>query len=361
MSFAGILKLLYSNGKTGLLKVQSAEGELLLHFREGKIINVEMPRGQEWIIGQYLTQGEVLSSRRLVKALDLAAKKNKTPEDVLVDKRYISPDVLKRYMDLYTREVILPLFGKVGLVCSFQAADEPIENKWLPPVSVPYLLKEGERRAREWPLLNKRIPTSDIVYVKDKSFISQVVKDGEENGSPLFSDKLDPELGANERIIYYFVDGRRSVKQLARASGLDLFSTYRAMHNLEGKFMVKVTKTRSTGINRENTVIPYLVKALFYGIIIIALAGLTLLRPGLIKVATGEEEVDIHRLTDAQHRADQEILRQSLSTFFLERLTCPTNLNELVTRGLVTGINQPYHLHCEAESGYELQLEGKHH
>ena len=217
LSFAGILKLLYSNRKSGHLRVQSAEGELVLHFGEGKIVNVEMPKGQEWIIGQYLTEGEVITERKLLRALRIAAQKGLTPEQVLVDKRFISPDVLKRYMDLYSREVILPLFGKVGLVCSF-TADEPTENKWLPPVSVPFLLKEGERRAREWPLLNKRIPSADVVYGKDKSFISQVVRDGEENGNPLFSDKLDPEVGANERIIYYFVDGEKTLKRLARAS-----------------------------------------------------------------------------------------------------------------------------------------------
>jgi hypothetical protein len=360
LSFAGILKLLYTNRKSGLLKVQSAEGELILHFSEGKIVNVDMPKGQEWIIGQYLTEGEVLPERKLLKALRIATAKGKTPEEVLVDRRYISPDVLKRYMDLYSREVILPLFAKVGLVCSF-TADEPQENKWLPPVSVPYLLKEGERRAREWPLLTKRIPSDEAVYDKDKSFISQVVKDGDETGNPLFSDKLDPELGANERIVYYFVDGRKNIKQLARTSGLDLFSCFRAIYTLENKFMVKVVSQRAGEVRRESAILPVLVKLLFYGMIALAVAGLALLRPGLLKVATGERPVDMQYVEEAKEAARHALLERAVGSYFLEKLDCPRTLemmesSERVPLGTIKG----YHMHCDATKGFRLG-KGVHH
>lgn len=355
LSFAGILKLLYSNRKSGHLRVQSAEGKLVLHFSEGKIVNVDMPKGQEWVIGQYLTEGEVITERRLLRALRIASQKSVTPEQVLVDKRFISPDVLKRYMDLYSREVILPLFARVGLVCSF-TADEPVENKWLPPVSVPYLLKEGERRAREWPLLNKRIPSADVVYGKDKSFISQVVRDGEESGNPLFSDKLDPEVGANERIIYYFVDGEKTIKRLARASGLDLFSSFRALYTLESKFMVKVVREQGEERQRERSVlIPILVKGLFYAIILAAVAGLGFLRPGLLKVATGERAVDIAQLEEAQETSHFRQLQAAISARFVERLTCPASLDTLAEEGLVERAPlSTYHLHCDVKQGFSL-------
>jgi hypothetical protein len=358
LSFAGILKLLYSNRKSGHLKVQSAEGELILHFGEGKIVNVDMPKGQEWIIGQYLIEGEVITERRLLRALKISAQKGVTPEQILVDKRYLSPDVLKRYMDLYSREVILPLFAKVGLVCSF-TADEPSENKWLPPVSVPYLLKEGERRAREWPLLNKRIPSAEVVYGKDKSFISQVVKDGEESGNPLFSDKLDPEVGANERIIYYFVDGEKTLKRLARASGLDLFSAFRALYTLENKFMVKVIAEQGEERSRERSVvIPFLVKGFFYLVILATLAGLGLMRPGLLKVATGERDVDIQQLDDAIEAARFHQVEAATSARYLESLTCPSSLQVLVDEGLLAkSPPDNYHFHCDAKQGFSLERE----
>jgi hypothetical protein len=362
LSFAGILKLLYSNRKSGHLKVQSAEGELVLHFQEGKIVNVEMPKGQEWIIGQYLIQGEVISERRLVRALKISTQKGLTPEQVLVDKRYISPDVLKRYMDLYSREVILPLFGKVGLVCSF-TAEEPVENKWLPAVSVPYLLKEGERRAREWPLLNQRIASAEVVYGKDKSFISQVVKEGDETGNPLFSDKLDPEVGANERIIYYFVDGTKNIKQLARASGLDLFSSFRALFTLENKFMVKVLAEQGEESRRDRSLlVPLLVKGAFYLIIFAALAGLAFLRPGLLQVATGEREVDVQQLTQARAMARFRTAEAAVSARYLEKLTCPTSLDELKEKGLLAmDPDEHYHYHCDAQRGFALEPSGDGH
>jgi len=354
LSFAGILKLLYTNRKSGILKVKSVEGELLIHFLEGKIVGVDTARGQDWIIGQYLIEGEVLTERRLLRALRIATQKSITPEEVLVKKRYISPDVLKRYMDLYSREVILPLFGKVGLVCSFLSED-PVENQWLPPVSVPYLLKEGERRSREWPLLAKRIPSEGVVYAKDKSFISQVMKDGDEEGNSLFSDRMDPELGANERIVYYFVDGRRPVKLLARAAGLDLFSTYKALYNLENKFMVKVVSSQGSEVRRESTVIPYIVRGLFYLLILAALAGLGLNRPGPLKILAGERGVDIQQIMDAAKEAELLELDSAVRAVYLEKTTCPTSLEAAAELSGLSGVDvSRFDFRCEAAKGYRL-------
>jgi len=322
LSFADILKFLASNRKTGILKVVSAEGELLLHFSDGKIVGVDMPKGQEWVIGQYLTEGEVISDRKLMKALRVASDNGQSPEEVLVRKRYVSPDVLKRFMDLYSREVILPLFSKVGLVCSF-LADPPVENRWLPPVSVAFLLKEGDRRAREWPLLTKRIPSPSVVYAKDKSFIAQVVKDGGESGNPLFSDRLDPELGANERIVYYFVDGRKTVKQVSRASGLDLFSTFRALYTLENKFMVKVVSSQGTEVQRDSALVHAAVRVVFYGLILLALAWLGAVRPGPLKLLTGERQMDLSEVQDSILRAERSLARYELEAVTLQRLECP--------------------------------------
>jgi len=359
LSFAGILKLLYTNRKSGILKVQSAEGELLIHFNEGKIVGVEMPRGQEWIIGQYLTEGEVISVRKLYKALRISTQRGSTPEEVLVGRKYVSPDVLKRYMDLYSREVILPLFGKVGLVCSF-VAEEPVENRWLPPVSVPFLLKEGEKRAKEWPLLAKRIPSPGVVYGKDKSFISQVVKDGDDQGNPLFSDKVDPELGANERIVYYFVDGKKTVKQLARAGGLDLFSTYKSLYTLENKFMVKVLKTQGEEGVREKSIVPFLVKTVYYGLIVAALAGLGINLPGSLKLFTGQRTVDVGQMEQAYRDACYAQVYNGLGALLLEDMSCPRTLEELSRRGLATDFHMgDFVFECVDSEGFRLEMKGR--
>jgi len=326
LSFADILKFLASNRKTGILKVNSAEGELLLHFSDGKIVGVDMPKGQDWVIGQYLTEGEATSERRLMRALKIATARGLSPEEVLVRKHYVSPDVLKRFMDLYSREVILPLFSKVGLVCSF-LAEPPVENRWLPPVSVAFLLKEGDRRAREWPLLTKRIPSASVVYAKDKSYIAQVMKGGEE-GNPLFSDRLDPELGANERIVFYFVDGRKTVKQISRASGLDMFSAYRALYTLENKFMVKVVSSQGNEAQRDSGLVHAAVRVAFYGLIALVLAWLGAVRPGPLKLLTGERRLELSEVVDSFHRAERALARTELEAVSLEGLVCPEGRGE---------------------------------
>jgi hypothetical protein len=355
LSFAGILKMLSSNEKTGILKVVSAEGQVLIHFRQGRIVNVEMPMGRDWLIGQYLVEGEVVSERKLVRALKHAKKKRISPEDALLSKKYVSPDVLKRYMDLYSREVVLPMFGRVGLVCSM-LPDPPVENQHLPPISVPFLLKEGERRAREWPLLTKRIPSQSVVYAKDKSFISQVMKDADKAATPLFSDKVDPDLGANERIVYYFVDGRKSVKQLARECGLDMFSTYRALYMLENKFMVRAASAQGSWVEKPGKLLPLAVKLLFYGALLAALAWLGVTRPGLLKIATGERDIDLSALTESIQRLERREARMAVDVVFLEKLRCPESMAEVVDMGLLPEREAAlFDLACDPQSGYAIQ------
>jgi len=355
LSFAGILKMLAASQKTGILKVRSTDGEVLIHFKEGRIINVEMPMGRDWLIGQYLVEGEVVSERKLMRALKYAQAKRMAPEDVLIAKRYVSQDVLKRFMDLYSREVVLPMFGKVGLVCSM-LPDPPVENKNLPPISVPFLLKEGERRAREWPLLVKRIPSENVVYAKDKSFISQVLKGTDKSGEGAFSDKTDPELGANERILYYFVDGHKSVKQLARESGLDMFSTYRALYTLENKFMVRVASVQGEWVEKPSGLGPLAIKLAFYLLLLAALSWLSLTRPGLLQLATGEREVDLAAISESATLLENRAARMAADVKFLETVGCPDSLRALAAEGLVAPeVAAKFDLTCDPAVGFRIE------
>lgn len=239
MTFAGILKLMYAKKKTGVLSVKTSDGENRLHFDDGKIVAVETPEGKEWPIGDFLVDGGTVSRARVMRALRIARKKDRSPEQVLVEKKYVSADVLRKFVDLHAREMVLPLFGLVGIRVSL-LNEQPKPNPWMPPIPVPFLLKEGERRTREWPALQKRIPSVRAVYEKDRAFLDQLFREGEEEGNPLFSDKVDPDLGAHERVVYYYVDGKRPLRQVARTAGLDMFSTYRAMYTLQKKYMVKL-------------------------------------------------------------------------------------------------------------------------
>jgi hypothetical protein len=333
ISFGAILKKMHMESRTGQLQVESPDGRVLLNLRDGKIVNVDTAAGEEWAIGEYLVGTSSISERKMMKCVRIAEGTEKSPEKIAVERRYISQDVAFRFVELQAKETILPLFTKVGIMVRF-LNEAPKVNTLLPPISVPFLIKEGSKRAAEWPALIKRIPTFDMVYEKDPSFLNTLRKaDG---------DSLDPfkvadggrVMGANERIVYFFVDGKRSIRNLTRVAGLDLYSTCRALYNLESKFMVKATGESSMGTSSGGTIFPLMIRfATFLGLAA-AIAALGFYLPGPLQLIAGEGSMELDRVEAVKPARLEQRLRDTIEDVWLMTLQLPKELGSLpgVTR-----------------------------
>lgn len=356
-TLGGVLKLLYQQARTGVLRVKSSDSEVWLYCREGRVVNVEMPAGDRFILGEYLTESGEVSPARMVKVLRLAKRKQTTPEAILVERRMISEDVLKRHVALVAREMLLPLLTRVGLVVTF-VPGKVVVNPWLPALTVPYLLKEGQRRARECPILLKRIPTSAAVYVKDPSFLNHLFQEGEQAGNPLFADKEDPDLGPNERIVYYHVDGRRTIAQVSRIAGLDLFSATRAMYNLERKYMVRLVTMEGVERPARRPVLPLVMRLVWTIVLAGVVAWVGLARPGPLKLLTGERVVKTAELERAAQSARLEHLVRAVGILYLVEEQCPTSLAPAAKRGLIRPRDVlGFKVECGDGSGYRVTEE----
>ncbi|MBM4370790.1 MAG: DUF4388 domain-containing protein, partial [Deltaproteobacteria bacterium] len=206
VSFGAILKKMHLESRSGRLIIESPDGKVVLHLRDGKIVGIDVPTGGTWAIGEYLVGTGSISERRMLRCLRLAEAANVSPEKIAVDRRFITQDVALRFVELHAREAILPLFTRVGIMVRF-TADPPVANPLLPPISVPFLIKEGSKRAAEWPALIKRIPTFDLVYDKDPTFLTSLRRAGGDAMDPFKVVDGDRSMGANERIVYFFVNG----------------------------------------------------------------------------------------------------------------------------------------------------------
>jgi hypothetical protein len=333
ISFGAILKKMHLESRTGQLHIETPDGRVVIGLRDGKIVNVDTPTGDAWGIGEYLVGTGSISERKMLKCIRLAESTGAAPEKIAVERRFITQDVAFRFVELHAKETILPLFTKVGIMVRFQT-ESPVVNPLLPPISIPFLIKEGSKRAAEWPALIKRIPSFDMLYDKDPSFLNTLRRSSGDTMDPFKVADGDRAMGANERIVYFFVDGKRNVRQLTRVAGLDLYSTCRALYNLESKFMVKATGDRSDGTSSGGTIFPLLIRLVTFVGLAAAVAALGFYLPGPLQFLAGEGSLDLSKVEAVQPIRLEYRIRDTIEEVWLLSLQLPKELGTLpgVTR-----------------------------
>ncbi|MFH1532728.1 MAG: DUF4388 domain-containing protein [Pseudomonadota bacterium] len=328
ISFGAILKKMHLEARMGQLHIESPDGRVVLHLRDGKIVNVETPSGEAWAIGEYLVGTSSISDRKMLKCVRIGQGSGAAPEMIAVERGYITQDVAFRFVELHAKETILPLFTKVGIMVRFQN-QPPKANPLLPPISVPFLIKEGSKRAAEWPALVKRIPTFDMLYDKDPSFLNTLRRADGDSMDPFKVADGDRAMGANERIVYFFVDGKRNIRQLTRVAGLDLYSTCKALYNLESRFMVKATGDRASDNVTGGTVFPLLIRLATFVGLAAALTAVGFYLPGPLQFLSGKGSLDLERVEAVQRVRLEHRIRDTLEDVWLMTLQLPNDLGAL--------------------------------
>ena len=91
------------------------------------------------------------------------------------------------------------------------------------------LLMEAARRLDEWRVLSKKIPSTDLV----PEFVMQETRDGQIN------------LNTSEWLILSKIDGQRSVKGIAVASGLSVFDAAKMLYGLVAGNLIRLREPTS--------------------------------------------------------------------------------------------------------------------
>ncbi len=86
------------------------------------------------------------------------------------------------------------------------------------------LLMEAARRLDEWRVLSKKIPSTDMV----PEFVVQEHREGQIN------------LNTGEWLILSKIDGQRSIKQMAAASGLSVFDVAKILYGLVATSLIRL-------------------------------------------------------------------------------------------------------------------------
>lgn len=137
--------------------------------------------------------------------------------------------IVNRPLD--TENSVYTLFTWTSGTFNFEPGVEPEDGAERVSVDPQSLLLEGARRVDEWSLIEKKIPSFDVVFSLDRPRLM------------MNRDPLSPE----QETLLPIIDGHRDINGLIRDSGLGEFEVGKALYGLiNASFLLPVGRKRTT-------------------------------------------------------------------------------------------------------------------
>lgn len=225
VNLADICQLLGMGRKTGCLSITDRSNFGYIYFEEGRVIYASVLNRPDRL-GELLVRNHVVTRKDLSVAMQRQAESKGARRlgEILVDMESIDEEKLHRYVQMQIEEAVYHLFGWNQGSFHFDTDQRPDEDGlFLVNVNVESLLMEAARRIDEWSLVQKKIPSFDIVF--------QLDRDPEEADEEV-------ELTKDQRKVLPFIDGVRTVTEIMNEAGLVEFDTGKALYGLlQGGFI----------------------------------------------------------------------------------------------------------------------------
>jgi tetratricopeptide (TPR) repeat protein len=143
--------------------------------------------------------------------------------------RICNASIVNRPLD--TENAVYTLFTRTSGTFNFEPGVEPEDGAERVSVDPQSLLLEGARRVDEWSLIEKKIPSFDVVFSIDRPKLL------------MNKDTLSPEQEA----LLPLIDGHRDINGLIRDSSLGEFEVGKALYGLlNASFLLPVGRKRTT-------------------------------------------------------------------------------------------------------------------
>src|SRR2546430_7792409 len=168
-------------------------------------------------LGDILVKHSKITKEQLDTAVHRQTREHgKKLGEVLVGMGVITQADLERYMRVQIEESVYYLFTWTQGTFNFEADVRPERQDFLVSINPESLLLEGARRVDEWSLIEKKIPSFDLIFQLDK-------------------DRLaisEANLTDTQQRVVPLLDSGRDVNQVIEDSGLGEFEIGKALYGL---------------------------------------------------------------------------------------------------------------------------------
>jgi len=352
-----IFQLIHLQKKTGTLTVKNDQQKAVILFEEGLVVGAETnDRKPGDRLGELLIKLEKLSNAQLNEALKLQEQHGEKFGKILEEKGWIKKDELTKMLQLQIQESIYRLFLWKEGQYAFEQKKVEYDHEYINPINTEFILMEGVRRIDEWPLIQKIIPTVDIVFEVcplDKSKIIVKAASEDDDGKAFGETGSSGDtitLTQEEFQILDLVDGIKDIRTIIDFSQRGEFETCKLLATLLQSSLIAVKETKSQDKPKTMAAIEatsklivgtvkQTVKFVFYLVSVFMLIGFGVLvyqDRNDIQSSLNSIVESSYALKPVQARLELGRVRTILMMYFLENHLYPTDLGQLVKEGYLS-------------------------
>ncbi|MGH7552714.1 MAG: DUF4388 domain-containing protein, partial [Longimicrobiales bacterium] len=227
-SLADVCQLLALGFKSGCLSVTDRARFGQIFFERGRVTYARIVNRRDRL-GDMLVRDGLLTHEQLREVLD---EQEQNPEarlgELLMQREFIREDDLERYVRRQIEGAIFHLLTWSRGSFSFDSGQRPDAAEMLFAINAESLLLEAARQIDEWTLIEKKIPSLEVVFAADQDRI----------------EASEAQLTAEQRQILPLMDGSRSVQDIVDATGLMEFDVGHGIFGLlQAGFAREVART----------------------------------------------------------------------------------------------------------------------
>src|SRR5687768_3946027 len=239
-----IFQLIGLQRKTGILTLKNEKDQVTVAFENGMVVAADSSTKRlEDRLGNVLVKQGKLTKERLEDALSTQKATLQRLGHVLVTQNAITDKDLKEAITVQISQLVFKVFRWRDGEYHFAPTDTvDYDRENFAPMSADFILMEGIRMVDEWPIIEKKIPSMDIVFrtAVDPGTIEVAVGDADpgtaKHSAASASNKI--RLSRDEERVFRKVDGTRTVQGIVDSSGLSEFDTCRILFDLLNRNLV---------------------------------------------------------------------------------------------------------------------------
>lgn len=266
-SLADIFQLIGLQRKTGVLTL-TGQDTVTVTFLDGQVVAADsLERRLDNRLGHVLVKKGTITEEQLNKALEIQKETLQRLGFILVNYEFISRDQLREALQMQILGTIYRLFRwQDGEYHFSQETSIEYDRENVIPITSESILMEGARMIDEWPIIEKRIRSYDMVLrhkasesdieVVDEEDVDEIDFDMDEDvvaAPPPGSDQI--KISADEKATWDLVNGHRSVREIVEMSRLGEFDTCKNLYELMSRDLIEEVKAAGPRPVREEATV----------------------------------------------------------------------------------------------------------
>lgn len=214
-SISEIFQLIATQGKTGVLEIDTGDSVARIRFVGGEVLDAFPGKAEPGLyIGNMLVRAGLLTESQLEFALVQQKKNLRKLGDILIRMGTLRTREFQEMLALQRREMVYSLLRLKKGAYKFTPAEVDYEEEVDVLMNVESILMEGSRQIDEWPEVLRKIPSDNRVYKRRPEASPQ------------------RELTEEEAIVLGLLDGANTVREIVDKSRLGEFNAWSAIANL---------------------------------------------------------------------------------------------------------------------------------